>query len=201
MANYLYVRVSSKDQNEARQMADVEKLNIPDLKVYADKQSGKDFERVEYQKMLAELKENDVIYFHSIDRMGRNYDEILENWRIITKEINADIVVLDMPLLDTTIQGSDLTGKLIKDIVLQLFSYCAERERESIRKRQAEGIKIARVDGKFRQMQATDEEFFAMKELVDKGEVTVAEACRRLGIKSRITWYNRLKIYAKDGKL
>lgn len=124
-----YARVSTVEQNEARQMEALREEGVD--KIYMDKKSGKDFNRPEYQKMIASLKKGDVLVVHSIDRLGRNYDEITEEWRKITKEIGADIIVQDMPLLDTT-RNRDLTGKLIADIVLQVFSYVAQRERESI---------------------------------------------------------------------
>lgn len=125
-----YARVSTVEQNEARQMEALREEGVD--KIYMDKKSGKDFNRPEYQKMIASLQKGDVLVVHSIDRLGRNYDEITEEWRKITKEIGADIIVQDMPLLDTT-RNRDLTGKLIADIVLQVFSYVAQRERESIR--------------------------------------------------------------------
>ena len=201
MAKYMYIRVSSKDQNEARQLEDVEKLGITQENVFIDKQSGKNFDRPEYLRMVKLLKEGDVVYFHSIDTMGRNYDQILIEWAYITKQIKADIVILDMPLLDTTMKNSDLTSKLIADIVLQLLSYVAEKERENIKRRQAEGIKIKREQDGYRQMKATDEEFFEVKKLVDEGKIAVSTACTRLGLKSRKSWYNRLEIYKRDGKL
>lgn len=139
-----YARVSTVEQNEARQMEALREEGVD--KIYMDKKSGKDFNRPEYQKMIASLKKGDVLVVHSIDRLGRNYDEITEEWRKITKEIGADIIVQDMPLLDTT-RNRDLTGKLIADIVLQVFSYVAQRERESIRQRQKEGIAIAKAQG------------------------------------------------------
>ena len=143
-----YIRVSSKDQNEARQIPTMEGFGVD--KIYMDKQSGKDFNREEYQKMISELKEGDVVIFHSLDRLGRNYDEITEEWRKITREIKADIIISDMPLLDTTKRGNDLTGKFIADVVLQVLSYVAANERENIRKRQAEGIAIAKAQGKYK---------------------------------------------------
>lgn len=142
-----YARVSTVEQNEARQMEALREEGVD--KIYMDKKSGKDFNRPEYQKMIASLKKGDVLVVHSIDRLGRNYDEITEEWRKITKEIGADIIVQDMPLLDTT-RNRDLTGKLIADIVLQVFSYVAQRERESIRQRQKEGIAIAKAQGKYK---------------------------------------------------
>jgi len=143
---YGYVRVSSRDQNEARQLQAMKTFGIPADKIVVEKQSGKDFNRPQYKKLLRKLKENDIFVVQSIDRLGRNYTEIIEQWQIITKKKHADIVVLDMPLLDTR-QGRDLTGTLIADIVLQLLSYVAQTEREFIKKRQAEGIAAAKARG------------------------------------------------------
>ena len=144
---YGYVRVSSKDQNEARQLDAMESHQISQDCIFMDKQSGKDFNRPQYRKLLRRLRPGDVVVVLSIDRLGRDYTEILEQWRIITKEKQADIVVLDMPLLDTR-KSRDLTGTLIADIVLQLLSYVAQTEREFIRQRQAEGIEAAKQNGK-----------------------------------------------------
>ncbi|MBQ2954177.1 MAG: recombinase family protein [Clostridia bacterium] len=143
---YGYVRVSSKDQNEARQIRAMAEFGIDARHIHVEKQSGKDFNRPVYTKLLHRLKAKDVLVVKSIDRLERNYDEILRQWRIITKEIGAAIVVLDMPLLDTR-EGRDLTSTLIADIVLQLLSYVAQTEREYIRTRQAEGIAAARARG------------------------------------------------------
>ena len=143
---YGYVRVSTKDQNEARQTIAMQEFGIDEKHIFLDKQSGKDFNRPQYQKLIRKLKKGDTLVIKSIDRLGRNYDEIIEQWRIITKEKEAAIVVLDMPLLDTR-QGRDLTGTLIADIVLQLLSYVAQTEREFIKKRQAEGIAAAKAKG------------------------------------------------------
>ena len=143
---YGYVRVSTRDQNEARQLVAMKEFGVPDDCVYMDKQSGKDFNRAKYQELIQRLRPNDVLVVKSIDRLGRNYEDILEQWRIITKEKQAAIVVIDMPLLDTR-QGRDLTGTLIADIVLQLLSYVAETERNFIRQRQAEGIAAAKARG------------------------------------------------------
>ena len=143
---YGYVRVSTKDQNEARQMIAMQEFGIDEKHIFLDKQSGKDFNRPKYQKLIRKLKKGDTLVIKSIDRLGRNYDEIIEQWRIITKEKEAAIVVLDMPLLDTR-QGRDLTGTLIADIVLQLLSYVAQTEREFIKRRQAEGIAAAKAKG------------------------------------------------------
>lgn len=143
---YGYVRVSSKDQNEARQIIAMEEQGVDQKCIYIDKQSGKDFDRPQYQKLLHKLKPGDVVIFKSIDRLGRNYEEIKEQWRIITKEKHVDVFVIDMPLLDTR-KGKDLTGTLIADIVLQLLSYVAQTEREFIKQRQAEGIAAAKARG------------------------------------------------------
>jgi DNA invertase Pin-like site-specific DNA recombinase len=142
-----YVRVSTVDQNEARQIEAMKADGIE--KIYIDKKSGKDFNRPEYQRMISELQKGDTLVIHSIDRLGRNYEEIIEEWRRITKEIEANVIVQDMPLLNTC-QNKDLTGTLIADIVLQLLSYVAQRERENIRQRQKEGIAIAKAQGKYK---------------------------------------------------
>lgn len=143
---YGYIRVSTKDQNEDRQIIALSSCNIPKKNLFIDKQSGKDFNRPAYQRMLRRLGPGDILILKSIDRLGRNYEEILEQWRVITKEKMADIRVLDMPLLDTS-RNRDLTGTLIADIVLQLLSYVAQTERENIRQRQAEGIAAAKARG------------------------------------------------------
>ena len=143
---YGYVRVSSKDQNEDRQVLAMLEFGIEPANTYVDKQSGKDFNRPQYKRLLRKLKHEDTLVIKSIDRLGRNYQEILEQWRIITKEKRAAIVVLDIPLLDTR-QGKDLTGTLIADIVLQLLSYVSEMERSHIKQRQAEGIAAAKLRG------------------------------------------------------
>jgi len=141
-----YIRVSTREQNEARQVIALQEFGIPEECVFMDKQSGKDFNRPEYQRLLTALQPGDVLVIKSIDRLGRNYNDILEQWRVITKERQAAIVVLDMPLLDTR-NSRDLTGTLIADIVLQLLSYVAETERSFIRQRQAEGIAAAKARG------------------------------------------------------
>lgn len=139
---YAYVRVSTKEQNENRQLIAMEEMQVPKKNIYIDKQSGKDFARPMYQKMMEKLKEDDLLYIKSIDRLGRDYQEILEQWRILTKEKKIDIVVLDMPLLDTR-KGKDLMGTFIADLVLALLSYVSENERHNIRSRQKEGIEAA----------------------------------------------------------
>ena len=143
---YGYIRVSTKDQNEDRQIIAMQEFGVPDADMVIEKQSGKDFDRPLYQRLIKRLRAGDLLVIKSIDRLGRNYAEILEQWRYIVEEKKADIVVLDMPLLDTR-NGRDLTGTLIADIVLQLLSYVAETERESIRQRQREGIEAARQKG------------------------------------------------------
>lgn len=143
---YGYIRVSTKEQNEDRQIAAIEQYGVDEAHIYSDKQSGKDFERRGYRRLMRKIKKTDTLVVKSIDRLGRNYNEILEQWRYITKEKGAHIVVLDMPLLDTR-RSNDLTGTLIADIVLQLLSYVAQTEREMIRQRQAEGIAAAKARG------------------------------------------------------
>lgn len=143
---YGYIRVSSKEQNEARQLDALHKQGIEDKNIYMDKQSGKDFNRPKYKILYRKLKKGDVLYIKSIDRMGRNYDEIIQEWRRITRFREADIVVLDMPLLDTR-RGKDLMGTFLSDIVLQVLSFVAENERTNIRQRQAEGIAAAKARG------------------------------------------------------
>ena len=143
---YGYIRVSSRDQNEDRQVLALRGMAVPEKNLYADRQSGKDFERPLYKGLLRKLKKDDLLYIKSIDRLGRNYGEILEQWRILTKEKGIDIVVLDMPLLDTR-RGKDLMGTFLSDIVLQVLSFVAENERINIRQRQAEGIAAAKARG------------------------------------------------------
>ena len=139
---YGYVRVSTKEQNEDRQIAAMGRVKVPEENIYVDKQSGKNFDRPEYKRMIHKLRQNDLLYVKSIDRLGRNYEEILEQWRIITKGKKADIIVIDMPLLDTR-RGKDLVGTFLSDIVLQILSFVAENERGNIRQRQKEGIESA----------------------------------------------------------
>lgn len=180
---YGYVRVSTRDQNEQRQLIAMQGFGIAEDRIYIDKQSGKDFERKNYKKMLRKLKNGDTLIVKSIDRLGRNYDEILEQWRIITKEKQVAIVVLDMPLLDTR-QSRDLTGTLIADIVLQLLSYVAQTEREFIRQRQAEGIAAAKQNGvKFgRKPMERPDNFEVLKGRWLKGELSARAAAKHLGI-------------------
>ena len=143
---YGYIRVSSKDQNEDRQLAAMHGIGVKEEFIFIDKRSGKDFERPQYKKLLKKIKPGDLLMIQSIDRLGRNYEEVQNQWRILTKEKNADICVLDMPLLDTR-QGKDLMGTFIADLVLQILSFSAQNEREYIRRRQAEGIAAAKARG------------------------------------------------------
>ena len=143
---YGYVRVSTREQNEERQMIALRAVSVPEENIFLDKQSGKDFQRPQYQKLVKKLKPDDLLYIKSIDRLGRNYGKILEQWRLLTKGRRVDIVVLDMPLLDTR-RGKDLMGTFLSDIVLQVLSFVAENERSSIRQRQAEGIAAAKAKG------------------------------------------------------
>ena len=188
---YGYVRVSTKEQNEARQLIALHEFGIRDGDIYIDKQSGSDFERKNYRWLMKKLKVDDVMVIKSIDRLGRNYDEILEQWRIITKEKQAAIVVLDMPLLDTR-RARDLTGTLIADIVLQLLSYVAQTERDFIKQRQAEGIIAAKQRGvQFgRRPKARPAEYEGVKSLWTEGRISAREAARRLEITHRtfINW-------------
>ena len=143
---YGYIRVSSREQNEDRQKIAMKEAGVPEKNIFSDQQSGKDFNRPQYQKLLRRLHRDDVLYIKSIDRLGRNYSEILEQWRVLTKERGIDIVVLDMPILDTRL-GKDLMGTFLSDVVLQVLSFVAENERTSIRQRQAEGILAAKARG------------------------------------------------------
>ena len=144
---YAYIRVSTKQQKIDRQYEEIKNLNIDDKHIYIDKESGKDFDRTNYQKLIKKLKKDDLLIVKSIDRLGRNYHMILDEWSRITKTIGADIKVLDMPLLDTRIEGKNLVGKFISDIVLQVLSFVAENERNNIKERQMEGIRIAKEKG------------------------------------------------------
>ena len=189
---YGYARVSTKEQNEQRQIIALEEFGLNLRQIFIDKQSGKDFERANYQRLTRRLKEGDTLVVKSI---GRNYNEILEQWRIITKEKGAAIVVLDMPLLDTR-KNRDLTGTLIADIVLQLLSYVAQTEREFIRQRQAEGIAVAKAQGvRFgRPPLAQPKEFPAVHQAWLKKEISAREAARRLSVthKTFLRWAHEL---------
>ena len=180
---YGYVRVSTREQNEARQLAAMREFGVEDERIVVEKLSGKDFRRPRYQRLVKGLRQKDVLVIKSIDRLGRNYTEILEQWAVITKEREAAIVVLDMPLLDTR-QGRDLTGTLIADIVLQLLSYVAQTERENIRQRQAEGIAAAKEKGvRFGPLpRALPEQFDAARRAWRDGKLTLRAAAELCGI-------------------
>ena len=183
---YGYIRVSSRDQNEDRQVIAMREFGIAEKNLVIDKQSGKDFARPGYRRLLRKLKPNDTLVIKSIDRLGRNYDEVLEQWRLLTKEKQADIVVLDMPLLDTR-KGRDLIGTLISDIVLQLLSYVAQIEREFIHQRQAEGIAAAKARGvKFgRKPKERPAEYEHLRDEWRAGRISARAAARQLGVAHR----------------
>ena len=195
---YGYIRVSSRDQNEDRQMDALLGLGLRRKNIYMDKQSGKDFDRPQYKKLAQRLRKDDLLYVKSIDRLGRNYEEIQDQWRVLTKEKGADIVVLDMPLLDTR-RGKDLMGTFLSDIVLQVLSFVAENERISIRQRQAEGIAAAKARGvKFgRPAIEVPEDFPQIVRSWERKEITFTEAVRRCGV-SESTFYRKLKDYRKE---
>ena len=179
MKIYGYVRVSSRDQNEDRQLIALKEVGIPEKCIYLDKQSGKDFNRPQYKKLLRKMKRDDLLYIKSIDRLGRNYEEILQQWRVLTKEKGIDIVVLDMPLLDTR-RGKDLMGTFLSDIVLQVLSFVAENERTNIRQRQAEGIAAAKAKGiRFgRPPQPLPHNFHTVYQQWKQGEITGTMAAK-----------------------
>jgi DNA invertase Pin-like site-specific DNA recombinase len=181
---YGYVRVSTREQNEDRQLVAMRNFGVMDSSIFLDKQSGKDFHRKAYQKLLKKLKPGDTLVIKSVDRLGRDYGEILEQWRIITKEKQTAVVVLDIPLLDTRQKERDLTGTFIADLVLQILSYVAQQEREFIRQRQAEGIEAAKARGvKFgRPPVERPEMFYEVREVWKRNEISAREAGRRLGI-------------------
>lgn len=184
MNMYGYVRVSTKDQNEDRQLLALEEFSISKNKIYIDKISGKDFNRPQYQRLMKRLKSGDVLVIKSIDRLGRNYEEIQNQWRIITKEKYVDIVVLDMPLLDTRKSGKDLTGTFVADLVLQILSYVAQTERENMKQRQKEGIAAARLRGvRFgRPRKDIPESFPQLKDEWEQGKITSRKAAELLKI-------------------
>lgn len=181
---YGYIRVSSKDQNEERQRIAMEEIGLQEHQMYIDKQSGKDFNRPAYRRLLRKLKQEDVLYIKSIDRLGRNYEEIQNQWRVITRDKKVNIVVLDMPLLDTRNARGDLTGVFISDLVLQILSYVAQTERENIRQRQAEGILAARQRGvKFgRPRKVIPENFDHILSMWKEKEISSREAATYLGV-------------------
>ena len=200
MKEYGYVRVSSIDQNEDRQIADMKKLNISAKRIFIDKQSGKDFQRPNYQNLVNRLKTGDLLYIKSIDRLGRNYEEILNQWRVLIKEKGVDIAVIDMPLLDTRL-NKDLMGTFIADLVLQILSFVAQSERDTIRKRQAEGIAAAKARGvRFgRPIKKPPENFGELVKLWKHGKLTFPEVLNQTGFK-QATFYNRLREYRLSQK-
>lgn len=193
MEVYGYVRVSAVDQNEARQFAALRERLVDEQNIFADKQSGRDFNRPEYVRLMQKIEQGDLLYVLSIDRLGRNYEEIQNQWRILTKEKGADICVIDMPLLDTR-QGKDLMGTFIADLVLQILSFAAQNERENIKKRQAQGIAAAREKGvRFGRPKAPlPEDFdFAVCQWEQK-ELSIGEITKRWGV-SESTFYRRVR--------
>ena len=179
-----YIRVSTKEQCEERQLIALREFPVPEENIFMDKLSGKDFNRPQYKKLLRKLKQGDILVVKSIDRLGRNYEEILEQWRMLTKKKEVDVVVLDMPLLDTRMSGGNLTGVFVADLVLQILSYVAQTERKNIRQRQREGIAAAKQRGvKFgRPKKQVPEEFARLREKWMQKEVSSREAAKRLGI-------------------
>ncbi len=190
---YGYIRVSSTDQNEGRQLIALRDAGVTDKFIYLDKQSGKDFDRPQYKKLVKKLKPGDLLYILSIDRLGRNYAEVQNQWRILTKEKSVDICVLDMPLLDTR-QGKDLMGTFIADLVLQILSFVAQSERENIRKRQEQGIAAAKARGvRFgRPGVPVPENFGEIVKAWEKGEISFEDATRECGM-AKATFYRRLR--------
>ena len=194
-----YIRVSTKEQNIDRQLLALQSYEITPNNIYCDYQSGKDFKRPAYQELLKKLREGDLLIIKSIDRLGRNYNEILIQWQHITKDIKADILVLDMELLDTRQKSGNLTGTLISDLVLQIFAYVAQTEREFISQRQAEGIAAAKLKGKKfgRPPAELPIEFEEMCKRCLKGEFSIREGAKRVGI-SHSTFYRHYKIFLQN---
>ncbi len=194
---YGYVRVSTREQNEGRQLIALKEAEVPAENIFMDKQSGKDFKRPMYQRLLRKLRSEDLLYVKSIDRLGRNYEEILEQWRVLTKEKRIDIVVIDMPLLDTR-RGKDLMGTFLSDIVLQVLSFVAENERKNIRQRQKEGIEAARIRGvQFgRPKHPLPSNFVKVYDRWAAGEISGAEAAQLCGMPAS-SFYRRAKKYGE----
>ena len=198
MERYGYIRVSSRDQNEARQLLAMREMHIPEKNIYTDKQSGKDFDRPQYKKLVRRLKKDDLLYIKSIDRLGRNYEEIQIQWRFLVKNRGVDICVIDMPLLDTR-RGKDLVGTFLSDIVLQVLAFVAENERSNIRQRQAEGIAAAKERGvRFgHPPQPLPENFHDVRRRWRAKQITVSEAARECGM-ARSTFSYRARLYEKS---
>lgn len=192
MMQYGYARVSSSDQNPGRQIQDLIKFGIPEKQIYCDKQSGKDFERKQYIRLVRKLKEGDLLVIKSIDRLGRNYEAIISEWSKITHKIGANIVVLDMPLLDTREKADNLVGRFIADIVLQVLSFVAENERTNIRTRQAEGIALAKLSGtRFgRPKKAYSPDFIKVAEDYNRKCISLPEALETLKMKQSTFFYH-----------
>ena len=196
-STYGYIRVSTREQNENRQLIALQEMSIPEQNIFMDKQSGKDFNRPQYKKLIRKLKPDDLLYIKSIDRLGRNYEEIQTQWRILTKEKKIDIVVLDMPLLDTR-RGKDLMGTFLSDIVLQVLSFVAENERTNIRQRQAEGIAAAKARGvRFgRPPRPLPENYHSAYQRWKAGAITGTAAAKECGM-ALSTFRYRAEIYEK----
>ena len=194
---YGYIRVSTKEQNEDRQLIALREMSVPEKNIYMDKQSGKDFNRPQYNKLVKKLKPDDLLYIKSIDRLGRNYEEIQNQWRLLTKDKGIDIVVLDMPLLDTR-RGKDLMGTFLSDIVLQVLSFVAENERSNIRQRQAEGIAAAKAKGiRFgRPPLPLPENFHENYQKWKSGEITCTTAAKACGLPLS-TFRDKAAVYEK----
>jgi DNA invertase Pin-like site-specific DNA recombinase len=192
---YGYVRCSSTDQNEDRQIIALREVSVPEKNIFMDKQSGRDFDRPNYKKLVQELKAGDLLYVLSIDRLGRNYEEIQNQWRILTKEIGIDICVLDMPLLDTQ-NGKDLMGAFIADLVLQILSFVAQSERENIKKRQMEGIAAAKARGvKFGRPEKTaPDDFGKIVKAWEQKKLSFSDVLEKCNM-SEATFYRRLREY------
>ncbi len=201
MKKYAYIRVSSKDQNIARQVEAMKSIGILEQDMFVDKQSGKDFYREQYQLLLKQLQSGDELYIKSIDRLGRDYDEIQEQWRYLTKKINIDIIVLDFPLLNTRNQVNGITGKFIADLVLQILSYVAQVERENTKQRQAEGIRIAKEKGiKFgRPPIPIPEKFEEIYKLWKANKISKRKAAKMLNTNHN-TFSNWIKRYEKNAE-
>ncbi len=196
---YGYIRVSSVTQNIARQYEEMRKLGIPNQNIFIDKQSGKDFERAQYQEMISILAPKDLVIIKSIDRLGRNYEMIIEEWQYITKKISCDILVLDMPILDTRERADNLIGKFISDIVLQILSFVAENERLSIKERQREGINLAKAKGIHMGRPAipVPNNFNEIAKKFVAKEICVSDAIKLLDL-SKGTFYRNIKLYLKE---
>ena len=196
---YAYIRVSSKEQNEERQRSAMREYGVPAENIILDKQSGKDFERPQYRRLVRRLRRDDLLYVKSIDRLGRNYSEILEQWRMLTKEKGVDIAVLDMPLLDTR-RGKDLMGTFLSDIVLQVLSFVAENERDNIRQRQAEGIAAAKARGvRFGRPPLPLPDNFHMLHQAWRGQkITLRQAARACGMPTGTFYSKAIKLETPD---